>query len=228
MTHKKCKKCNILKAIESFHKDKSRKDGLLDWCKNCKIQSRIEWSKENKDKDSISKKRYVIKHNAELSIKRKKFIEENPQYFALKAKEYRLRHRENISIKRKENDKNKRQIDPFYKLRRATSNSISSAIVKRGYTKKSKTQLMLGCDWAFFKNYIESRFLPGMTWQNYGIGGWSIDHICPCAQAQNEEELIKLQHYTNLEPSFNNFVKSDKATIEAILKCKEILGRSWL
>jgi hypothetical protein len=37
---KLCAKCNQLKPLSEFHKDKSCKDGLSSWCKECKRQSR--------------------------------------------------------------------------------------------------------------------------------------------------------------------------------------------
>lgn len=46
-----------------------------------------------------------------------------------------------------------------------------------------------------------------MSWENYGLYesgvleyGWDIDHIIPVSKAKDEEELIKLNHYTNLQP----------------------------
>jgi hypothetical protein len=45
-----------------------------------------------------------------------------------------------------------------------------------------------------------------MTWENYGLYnkqfnyGWDIDHIVPLASAITEEDVIKLNHYTNLQP----------------------------
>ena len=37
-----------------------------------------------------------------------------------------------------------------------------------------------------------------MTWENYGQ--WHLDHVKPLYLSENEEDLIKLNHYTNLQP----------------------------
>lgn len=58
-----------------------------------------------------------------------------------------------------------------------------------------------------------------MSWNNYGLYngtkqyGWDIDHIIPLIIASKEEEMFKLNHYTNLQPlcSFiNRVIKRDK------------------
>lgn len=45
-----------------------------------------------------------------------------------------------------------------------------------------------------------------MSWDNYGKYngelnfGWDIDHIKPLCLAKTKEEVINLNHYTNLQP----------------------------
>jgi hypothetical protein len=60
----------------------------------------------------------------------------------------------------------------------------------------------LGCTISELRVYIESRFLPGMTWENHGVKGWHIDHIIPLSRVDltDESERIKVLHYTNLQP----------------------------
>jgi hypothetical protein len=70
----------------------------------------------------------------------------------------------------------------------------------------------LGCDIQFFKNYIEEMFIDDMSWENYGKV-WDIDHKIPLASATTEEEVLRLNHYTNLQPLdsyINRNVKRDK------------------
>jgi hypothetical protein len=53
-----------------------------------------------------------------------------------------------------------------------------------------------------------------MNWDNYGKYngeldyGWDIDHIIPLSSATTEEELLKLNHFNNLQPlcSYTNRV----------------------
>jgi hypothetical protein len=49
-----------------------------------------------------------------------------------------------------------------------------------------------------------------MTFDNYGMKGWHLDHIIPLSSANNEDEIIKLCHFTNLQPLwwYENLKKS--------------------
>lgn len=58
---KKCAKCQQHKAQSDFHKDKSKKDGLMIMCKPCNKAKRYEWVKNNPDKvKAYSRLRYQI------------------------------------------------------------------------------------------------------------------------------------------------------------------------
>lgn len=76
----------------------------------------------------------------------------------------------------------------------------------------------LGCSINNLIRYLESKFLPGMNWENHGIDSgkkkWHIDHIIPLASFDltDKEQLLKACHYTNLQPLWaeDNIRKSDK------------------
>jgi hypothetical protein len=83
---------------------------------------------------------------------------------------------------------------------------IGNSLRGNGYLKESKTETILGCSFEEFKLYLESNFQDWMTWENRGLYngelnyGWDIDHIIPLDSAETEEDIIKLNHYTNLQP----------------------------
>ena len=83
---------------------------------------------------------------------------------------------------------------------------IGNSLRFNGYVKNSKTEDILGCAFEDFKLYLENKFEPWMTWDNYGKFnselnyGWDIDHIIPLDTAETEDDIIRLNHYTNLQP----------------------------
>jgi hypothetical protein len=83
---------------------------------------------------------------------------------------------------------------------------IGGSIRQRGFTKNTRTENILGCPYEEFKSYLESKFEPWMNWGNRGKYngelnyGWDIDHVIPLETATSKEEVIKLNHYTNLQP----------------------------
>jgi hypothetical protein len=43
--------------------------------------------------------------------------------------------------------------------------------------------------------------------------GWDIDHFIPVSSAKTEEDIVKLNHYTNLQPLcsyVNRYIKRNK------------------
>lgn len=57
---------------------------------------------------------------------------------------------------------------------------------------------------AAFRDYLESQFQPGMTWENHGVGAghWNIDHIKPCASFDltDPDQFAACWHHTNMRP----------------------------
>jgi len=74
--------------------------------------------------------------------------------------------------------------------------------IKKGKERKPLTMFLLGCTIAKLKKHFEKQFREGMCWDNYGVGGWEIDHIIPCSSFDltKKSEQEKCFHYTNLQP----------------------------
>jgi hypothetical protein len=120
-----------------------------------------------------------------------------------------------------EYDKELKSYDVKRKRKKERENKLTWAIQKirqcvrksfkrGGFTKKSRTYEILGAEWEFVKEYFENLFVDGMNWDNYGE--WEIDHIIPISIATTEEDIIKLCHYSNLQPlwKLDNRLKGNK------------------
>ena len=101
-------------------------------------------------------------------------------------------------------------IDPLFDMKIRIVDLIIKSIKGNGYTKKSRTIQLLGCDYIIFKNHIENQFVDGMSWENHGE--WHFDHIYPNALCKTETELIKNQNYLNFQPlwAIDNLRKGKK------------------
>ena len=79
---KVCNKCQIGKTLDNFHKDKSKKDGHRNQCKECELAKKKVYYQENKDKrHEYERKRY---HENE-EVRNKKLLK-STNYIALKSK----------------------------------------------------------------------------------------------------------------------------------------------
>lgn len=185
---KMCKKCDKTKPLIEMAKAKNMKDGYLYLCKDCKNIKNLQYKLENKDSYKIMYDKYFINNRDTVRINRNK---------------YRTKARkENQIIRITENIRS----------------LINSGFKRKNYKKNTKTQDILGITFKEFKEYLESKFENWMNWENYGKYngtekyGWDIDHIMPISKANNENEIIRLNNYTNLQPlcSFiNRDIKRD-------------------
>jgi hypothetical protein len=149
-------------------------------------------------------------------------IERTKEYDKARSKKYREKNKEKIKIYLKEYNKKRLETDQLYKLLTILRKRIRESLKYGGFSKKSKTKEILGCDIVEFKIHLEKQFEPWMNWGNYGNPKdgifelnktWDIDHIIPTSSSKNEEQLLQLNHYTNLKPlcSYTNrWIKNGK------------------
>ncbi len=219
---KVCTICKENKSLSLFSKSKTCNDGFLHQCKECKNNIRKQNYILNKDKFNKSRrvsytkdkiriqnenKKYREKNKVELSIKSKIYSDKNKTVIANYQKEYRAKNKDKLALEKKLWQKNKAKSDNVYVLKRRLRWLVYNYLNKGGYIKKSKTKDIIGCDYEFFREYIESQFKKGMTWNNIHL-----DHIKPLSIAKTEQEVLELNHYTNFQPLFikDNLVKSNK------------------
>ena len=217
-----CNECSEEKDISDFYKGNAK-------CKKCKIEYQKKFSNANKEKIKEYKHNYHINNLTSIKEKKKEYYGINKEYVKEKSakhysinRETKLNYQKDYASKNKENrnlnHRNRKKIDSLFKLKCSIVNMIYSSFKRGGYSKNSRTQEIIGCSYEFLKGYFEAKFEVWMTWENKGLYngelnyGWDIDHIIPLSSAINENDLIKLNHYTNLQPLWakDNLIKGDR------------------
>ena len=188
----------------------NNKDKLKEYRKKNKERMK-EYRENNKERISNVSKEYRKKNKERI----KEYYENNKD----KLKEYRENNKERILYKKNQYVRLRSQSDPIFKLTRNIRNLIRISTKNKGYNKKSKTYNILGCTYEEFKTHIESQWEEWMNWDNYGKYngeeryGWDYDHIIPISSGKCEEDIIRLNHHSNIQPlcsHVNRYVKKDK------------------
>lgn len=206
METKICSKCEEVKNICEFGKDKTRKSGYSYLCKSCLIKKSSDYKKNNREKVLNGYKDYRKKNSDKLKESRKEYVKNNQD----KISEYKKKYYSENKSYFLNWEREKRKIDPIFKLSGNMRKRINSFVKLIKFTKKTKTFDLVGCNPISLKDYLEKKFTEGMSWENYGE--WHIDHIIPLSSAKTEDEVYKLCHYTNLQPlwAIDNLKKGSK------------------
>lgn len=200
---KVCRKCNAEKEEKDFNKNKNNIGGYENHCRQCR---------------SLSNKKYRANNLDSVKDNQKKYYRNNIDNVKEKYIEYYYDNKEKAISNGREYKKYKRKTDIVFKLSSSVRRLVYDAFRNKGYKKSSRTAQILGCSYEEFKIYLENKFEPWMTWDNKGLYnskinyGWDIDHIIPLSTARTEKDILKLNHYTNLQPLcgyINRYVKKD-------------------
>jgi hypothetical protein len=197
---KKCFRCGQDKDLCEFSKNIKSSDGLYSYCKECRKQYR----KDNLDRIKIYDNTYS--KTSKFKESQKKYKSNNKD----KINTYRRKYRLEVSLN-----------DELFILKTSIRDAIRHSIKNKGYSKKSPSHEILGCSFEEFKQHIESLWEPWMNWDNYGNPKdcifepnktWDLDHITPSSSAKTEDDVLRLNHYTNLRPLcsyYNRWIKKD-------------------
>lgn len=235
---KPCNKCQIEKPLTEFHRNKSSLDGFTHICKDCAIAKSRAWYAANKEKAAATTKAYR-EENKEICVARAQtWAEENREKSrAIKAA---WKKRNPDVVRRHAREAARR--DPEKQAARKLAYRAENRHVERAYLRKRRAENPLqklhdsmgnrfrdvlrsnkgGRSWKHLAGYdvhqlkarLESLFLEGMTWENYGE--WHIDHIRPVASFDFSVDLIQTVRacwaLSNLQPlwALDNIKKGKK------------------
>ena len=175
-----------------------------------------------KHKDKLKAKKLSPEQSKIYREKYKDKIIEYVNQTKDKQKQYREQHRAKQKEYMRIYMKEKRKLDPVFKLKSNINRTIHKALTRNGYSKNTRAYQILGCTFEELKAHLEQQFESWMTWDNYGLYngvanyGWDIDHIeplQPTGVVRFEDDIIKLNHYSNLRPLcsyYNRYTKSNK------------------
>jgi hypothetical protein len=204
---KVCVKCREEKNKEDhFYKREGVGDGFRNDCIECHLKNKKIYSKEN----SQHKRDYMSQYRVDNPEVMKIWIENNREQYLWNTKKWKMENPEKSKEHKNNNRRKRLKNDPLFRLKSNIRRLILLSFSKKGYSKKSKTNEILGIDYEGFMKHIESQFTEGMTWENRRE--WELDHKFPISLGKTEEEIIKLNHYSNFQPLWreDNRKKSNK------------------
>jgi hypothetical protein len=184
---KKCDICGKVFSANSWNQ--------LRCSDNCKKLWLIDYNKKYHNE-------YYSKNSEYVKSKVKDYRQNNKEKYAEQKRNYFSKNKNKINKRLRDYKKERQKKDENYYLTRTLRRRIYMGIKKQFSEKAFKTIDLIGCSIPELKQHLESQFKDGMDWNNYGLKGWHIDHIKPCASFDltNPEEQKKCFHYTNLQP----------------------------
>lgn len=198
---KKCSLCQEKKFSFEFNKCVANKFGLHNHCRLCQKIIKRNWYLKNKESQN-EKSLIYSKTEKGRESKAKTY---NRNYQTILERNRIRRHGEKAKIKARI------QRNKWYKIiqnRMACTLRcrIRIALKKSKYENQAiqidSTRNLLGCSIKEFEKHLESKFIEGMSWENYGYRGWHVDHIIPCDSFDLTLPEAQKQcfHYSNMQP----------------------------
>jgi hypothetical protein len=196
------------------------------------------WVKRNPEKHKkalkAGQKRYRAKPaiKAKMNARMKQWrLQQDKGKLAERDKAHRAKHgvairaRERLSRQRRSPEQ--RQMARDRRRRWRIANELKNPVAKvvknlrrrvhyalGGQDKSANTMKLIGCTPDVLRQHLEALFKPGMSWCNYAIDGWHVDHVRPCAafDLSSPEQQRACFHYTNLQPLWwhENTSKGDR------------------
>ncbi len=162
------------------------------------------------------KNKYYHDNKEEILRKQKEKWHSSPEYREKKRREaalyYSKRDKEKMRALKRIYQRNKIKTDIQFRLKMNLRSRLLMAI--KSDQRVGSAIRDLGCSIAELKMYLEGQFKDGMTWANYGLRGWHIDHKIPLDlfDLADRAQFVAACHYSNLQPLWakENFSKGNR------------------
>lgn len=143
-----------------------------------------------------------------------RFRKKNPD----KNKEYNKKYstgknRDKYLSQKRERNKKYYTNNLQYKLGQLLRYRLWISLKEQSLDNANSAKELLGCSKEELIKHLESQFSEGMTWENWSLNGWHIDHIRPISSfdLSDPAQVKECFHYSNLQPlwAIDNLKKSD-------------------
>lgn len=189
-----CKHCS-----EQAPRAELNKKGWL-VCNPCLRKFQKSYREKHKEKLKALNAKYLVDNKEAIRAQRKAYRDSNKDKLKAQRKATWKKHGKKYSASHYKWKVKKLKTDVNFKLRETIRSRIAMAI--KGKAKRGSAIKLLGCSIEHFKQHIESQFKAGMTWDNWSLRGWHLDHIKPIKDFDLTDlnQLAEVCHYTNLRP----------------------------
>jgi hypothetical protein len=195
---KKCTGCQETKTLDEFSETQKRRK-----CIKCLNAECREYKRKNRGLISQYNKNYKAANRKTIKKYNHKYNKNN---------------RRAIQTRQTRTHRLRRKKDPVYKMAITLRGRIRHLIFGDGERKGSRS--LVGCDYKFVRDWLESQFKDDMSFENHGPV-WHVDHVIPCSKfdlEDNDDEQFKCCNWSNLQPLYvnDNFTKSNTANEDEI------------
>jgi hypothetical protein len=199
------------KNIDSFLK-REQKYRQTDWYKKYQAEYRLKNIERRRELD----RKYRLKN---IDIKREKDL--------VYGKEYRKKNNASIKIKAciRRRGQGMKPFTPADPLRVLSSRSLRTYFREYLMGRCKRFEEILRKSVPDFRKYIQTRFLPGMNWSNYGKYDpnkqtWHYDHDIPLKywDLTDSKQLKLAWHWSNIKPMWAEDNLKKQAQLPLIMK----------
>jgi hypothetical protein len=162
----------------------------------------------------VSDKKWREKNKETLKEYVKNWYEQNKESRKEYLKEYREKNIDKIRKTKRDYERNRKAIDPLYKLISNFRTAIYQVLKESNIEKNKHYFDVLQYTPEELITHLENKFTDKMSWDNYG--DWHVDHKLPITyfniQEMGDEEFMRCWSLDNLQPmwGFDNIFKSNK------------------
>lgn len=176
-----------------------------------------------------NRQRLLAKAKLRQQAKREEIAQYKKEHYDKNKDLYKSRNATNSKLRR-EADPEKFRLQQNTKMARwraknphivAWRSILNNCIARMGMKKERTTQELLGYSAEELKTHIQSLWLPGMSWANYGE--WHVDHISPIYTFDPETPPDVVNALVNLRPLWATTKVVDGIVYEGNLN----RGKKW-